>query len=58
MTPTKNYLDKTYLGDGVYASYSMGDVILTTENGVSTTNKIVLDAGVVEHLLAYIKAHS
>lgn len=34
---------KVYLGDGVYAEYDGQDLILTTENGVSVTNRIVLD---------------
>lgn len=34
---------KTYLGDSAYAEIDEGgDVVLTTENGISTTNRIVL----------------
>jgi hypothetical protein len=33
---------KTCLGDGAYASIEHGELVLTTENGISTTNRIVL----------------
>lgn len=33
---------KTYIGDGVYADVVPHEVVLTTENGVSVTNRIVL----------------
>jgi len=33
---------KTYLGDGVYFEFKDYEVILTTENGFQTTNRIVL----------------
>jgi hypothetical protein len=46
---------KTYLGDGVYAAMSYGgDIILTTENGVETTNTIYLDRDVLNNLNVYI----
>lgn len=35
--------NKRYLGDGVYADFDGGAIILTTENGVSVTNTIELD---------------
>jgi len=38
---------KLYLGDGVYVEYN-GDVILTTEDGIRVTNRIVLEPGVME----------
>ena len=35
---------KTYVGDGVYLEYDNdGDFILTTENGLEITNRIVLE---------------
>jgi len=35
---------KMYLGDGVYVSEGAyhGELVLTTENGIATTNRIVL----------------
>jgi len=36
---------KEYIGDGIYAEYDdYGDIILTTEDGISVTNRIVVDA--------------
>ena len=46
---------KRYLGDGVYADYDGYHVVLTTEDGISTTNKICLDPNVMEALVDYIK---
>jgi len=34
---------KQYIGDGVYADFDGFNVILTTENGIETTNRIVLE---------------
>jgi len=42
---------KQYLGDGVYIQISRyGDIILTTENGISVTNRIVLEPKVYDAL--------
>jgi hypothetical protein len=46
---------KVYLGDGVYARYEHGDLILTTENGICVTNEIVLEPQVVAALELYIE---
>ena len=46
--------NKTYLGDGVYIEESPSSLnlfILTTENGIETTNKIYLDPFVSLRLL-------
>jgi hypothetical protein len=45
---------KTYIGDGVYAEWSGYDVTLTTENGIATTNRIVLEPEMVEHLVRWL----
>jgi len=45
---------KIYLGDGVYAAFEDGDLIVTTENGIETTNRIVLEPGVWVNLLEYV----
>lgn len=47
-------MEKEYLGDGVYADIDKyGQICLTTENGIETTNMIYLDPGVVERLTDY-----
>jgi len=50
MTPIK-----VYLGDGVYAEYDGFRVILTTENGIATTNRIVLEPEVLSALDFFMK---
>ena len=45
---------KRYLGDGVYASFDGYHVILTTENGIDSTNTIYLDDTVIEAFKSYI----
>jgi hypothetical protein len=49
---TKN---KIYLGDAVYADFDDNILILTTENGVETTNKIYLEPDVVYALINFWK---
>lgn len=46
-------MTKAYLGDGVYADFDGYAVVLTTENGISVTNTIVLEPEVYEALVAY-----
>lgn len=47
---------KTYLGDGVYADVdNAGQLVLTTEDGINTTNTIYLEPEVVFALFEYIK---
>lgn len=47
----------TYLGDGVSVEEdSLGYIVLTTSNGIRTTNTIVLDPVVWGRLLAFIEA--
>ncbi len=52
---------KHYLGDGVYIAIQKyedkryNEIILTTENGISTTNRIVMEPAVLENFLEYIK---
>lgn len=46
---------KSYLGDGVYAeSTQFGDVVLTTENGIAVTNRIVLESPVLQALYGFV----
>ncbi|UCG53606.1 MAG: hypothetical protein JSW58_08615 [Candidatus Latescibacterota bacterium] len=46
---------KRYLGDGVYADYDGYHIVLTTENGITTTNTIALEPPVMEALKRYEK---
>jgi hypothetical protein len=48
-------MKKTYLGDSVYAEYNGSDLVLTTNNGLNDTNRIVLDPHVLWNLEGYIK---
>lgn len=47
-------IQKTYIGDGVYAEYDGVGVVLTTENGISVTNRIVLEHEVLSELGKFI----
>ena len=50
-------MSKRYLGDGVYAQIEdYGVLILTTEDGVRVTNRIVLEPAVLLSLLKFVKA--
>src|SRR5213593_2229673 len=47
---------KRYLGDGVYVDYNAaGQLVLTTENGVSVTNEIYLEPEVYGALTEYVR---
>jgi hypothetical protein len=50
---------KQYLGDGAYAEFDKhtGDLVLTTDNGIDVTNRIVLESTVLVVLLDYL-AHA
>lgn len=46
---------KRYIGDGVYADVNdIGDLVLTTENGIEVTNTIVVEPEVLAALLKFI----
>ena len=46
---------KTYLGDGAYAEFDRyGDLVLTTENGISVTNRIVLGGVEYQALVDFV----
>ena len=48
-------IEKTYLGDSVYADYKFGQVILTTENGEGyPSNEIALESEVVAALEKFV----
>ncbi len=46
--------DKTYLGDGAYVEYDGYALVLTTENGIEVTNRIVLEPNVYHSLVEYV----
>ena len=47
---------KTYLGDAVYAEIDVwGRLVLTTEDGIRATNRIVLEGQVWRALVAYME---
>lgn len=47
---------KRYLGDAVYVQWKeWGDLVLTTEDGIRATNRIVLEPTVLRALLAYLE---
>lgn len=49
-------MDKTYLGDGVYAENDeFGDIVLTTETGVEVTNRIVLEPEVCLQIIHWLE---
>ena len=51
--------NKAYLGDGVYIDHNeMRDVVLTTENGIDVTNRIVLEPEVVRKLVSWLDRKS
>lgn len=45
---------KSYLGDGAYVEFDGYALVLTTEDGLRTTNRIVLGPEVYAALLAYV----
>jgi len=48
-------MNKTYLGDAVYAEWIEGFLKLTTEDGIKATNVIMLDDTVLTALLMWIE---
>ena len=48
--------EKVYLGDAVYAEADdFGGIVLTTEDGIRATNRIVLEDDVIESFLDYVQ---
>ena len=48
-------MDKTYLGDAVYAEVdNWGRLVLTTEDGIRATNRIVLEPEELRTLFEYL----
>ncbi len=48
-------MTKTYLGDGAYVEFDGFALVLTTEDGVSVTNRIVLEPQVYDALRRYVE---
>lgn len=48
---------RSYLGDGVYAEIEHSDLVLTTENGVRVTNRVVLEPEVFLALMRFVREH-
>lgn len=49
-------MEKKYLGDAVYAETDGFGIGLTTEDGISTTNRIYLEPQVYHALVAYAQS--
>lgn len=45
---------KRYIGDGCYVEYDGYGLVLTTEDGIRATNRIVLEPDVYSALIAYV----
>lgn len=45
--------NKAYLGDSVYVEDLGNEVILTTENGIETTNRIYLEEEVIQAFIEF-----
>ena len=49
-------MKKTYLGDGVYVEFDGYGLVLTAENGISTTDTIVLEPHIFSALTAFVES--
>ena len=48
-------MSKEYLGDGAYVDFDGYALVLTTENGIHVTNRIVLEPEVYSALVRYVE---
>lgn len=48
-------MPKIYLGDGAYIQLVEGQFYLTTEDGISTTNTVVLDSDMMVRVFDYAR---
>jgi hypothetical protein len=55
MTPPINH--KAYLGDGAYVDLGAfpGEVVITTEDGISVQNSVVLDMNALRILIGWLR---
>ena len=51
----KDFPEKDYIGDGLYAQFANEMLMLTTEDGISATNTIFLEPEVFVALCHYIQ---
>lgn len=57
MSKPEDHSQKTYLGDGAFVQLGnfATEVVLTTEDGVSETNSVVLGAHEIDTLIRWLK---
>jgi hypothetical protein len=48
-------MSKRYIGDGCYVDFDGYALVLTTEDGISTTNRIVLEPEVYGALVTFVE---
>ena len=48
-------MNKEYIGDGVYIHYNGEVFVLTTENGISTSNIIIIEFQEMNNIQNYVK---
>jgi len=46
---------KAYLGDAVYVDFDGYALVLTTEDGIRETNRVVLEPQIYRALVAYVE---
>lgn len=48
---------KTYLGDGAYVEHGSyrGEIVLTTDNGIHETNRVVVDPSGLHVLVRWLR---
>ena len=47
-------MEKRYIGDGVYVEFDGYGLVLTTEDGIGVTNRIVLEQEVYQSMVQYV----
>lgn len=50
-------MNKEYIGDGIYAQVDGDALVLTTENGIQETNRIVIEIDQYDALQSYLKRY-
>ena len=49
-------MEKRYIGDGVYVDFDGYALVLTAENGIEATDRIVLEPDIYAALIEYVRA--
>ena len=52
---SRDKVDKDYMGDGIYANDLGHAMMLTTENGISVQNTIVIETSELAAIIRYAK---